>query len=94
MQPQALLTALPLFVIVRYNLFQDQLTKKATEVSPVIPQDVAAFPESKKMQLDEEIWTIEDCLVENSTSGCTKGCLPYNATDATSENRSHGRLTG
>eukprot|EP00435_Cladocopium_sp_Y103_P054076 s1576_g17.t1 len=53
MQPQALLTALPLFVIVRHSLFQDTLSKKDLATPSFTPQVSAPFmPESKEEAID------------------------------------------
>ncbi|CAE7350822.1 unnamed protein product [Symbiodinium natans] len=72
MRHQALLTALPLFVLLRYNLCEDRLPKKVvqpTSVPSLPPQAMDAWrPESKA----------EDAQAECGFWGCLAlpGCIP------------------
>eukprot|EP00913_Durusdinium_trenchii_P032527 g30452.t1 len=84
MQPQALLTALPLFVILRYSLFEDKVSQKdlvGTSTS-ISPQAASFHPESKVMPGMEKFieggfeasMTCEMALDANETKKSTPDC--------------------
>mmetsp|Transcript_30450 Transcript_30450/g.48992 ORF Transcript_30450/g.48992 Transcript_30450/m.48992 type:complete len:97 (+) Transcript_30450:59-349(+) len=64
MQPQALVTALPLFIIARLSLFQDMLSKKdlatpsfTSQVSaPFMPESQEAIDAKEPDGLMEGVW--------------------------------------
>eukprot|EP00438_Fugacium_kawagutii_P013079 Skav213380 [mRNA] locus=scaffold797:215723:220559:+ [translate_table: standard] len=70
MQPQALLTALPLFVILRHSLFQDTLSKKGLATPSFTPQVSAPFmPESKEaMDGREDLDALMGGQLDNATT--------------------------